>query len=230
MAEATDVAARLARGPSVALGVTKQALNEEAAMDLVAAIEWEARAQAECMQNPNFREAYEAFRAKRDAEVRVAHARHPARSAPSSSRATRRSPSGRARFAMGEIAGRAEPADDAAARKEARAMLGAARRGRLAPADLRPRSPRLLPDARGAGRGVAARGRGVRAPGPGHDADPAAADRRRRRSAGSGRSPQGKVMTAFAMTEPDAGSDVAAHRHHRAARRRSGTSSTARRP
>ena len=66
MAEATEVARRLARGPSEALGVTKQALNEEAAMDLVAAIEWEARAQAECMQNPNFREAYEAFRAKRE--------------------------------------------------------------------------------------------------------------------------------------------------------------------
>jgi enoyl-CoA hydratase/carnithine racemase len=66
MAEANEVAARLARGPSVALGVTKQALNEEAAMDLVSAIEWEARAQAECMRNPNFREAYEAFRAKRD--------------------------------------------------------------------------------------------------------------------------------------------------------------------
>jgi enoyl-CoA hydratase/carnithine racemase len=66
MAEATEVAARLARGPSMALGVTKQALNQEAAMDLVAAIEWEAQAQADCMQNPNFREAYEAFRAKRD--------------------------------------------------------------------------------------------------------------------------------------------------------------------
>ena len=66
MAEATGTAARLARGPSVALGVTKQALNEEASMDLVAAIEWEARAQAECMRNPNFREAYEAFRAKRE--------------------------------------------------------------------------------------------------------------------------------------------------------------------
>ena len=68
MAEAADVAARLARGPSVALGVTKQALNEEAAMDLVSAIEWEAKAQADCMQNPNFRKAYEAFRAKRDPE------------------------------------------------------------------------------------------------------------------------------------------------------------------
>jgi len=66
MAEATELAARLARGPSVALGVTKQALNEEASLDLVSAIEWEARAQAECMQHPNFREAYEAFRAKRD--------------------------------------------------------------------------------------------------------------------------------------------------------------------
>src|SRR5918992_5937398 len=38
MAEATEVAARLARGPSVALGVTKQALNKEASLDLVAAI------------------------------------------------------------------------------------------------------------------------------------------------------------------------------------------------
>jgi enoyl-CoA hydratase/carnithine racemase len=66
MAEATDVAVRLARGPSVAHGVTKQALNQEAAMDLVSAIEWEAQAQAACMRNPNFREAYEAFRAKRD--------------------------------------------------------------------------------------------------------------------------------------------------------------------
>ena len=50
----------------MAHGVTKQALNQEASMDLVSAIEWEARVQAECMQHPNFREAYEAFRAKRD--------------------------------------------------------------------------------------------------------------------------------------------------------------------
>ena len=68
MVEANEVAVRLAKGPSVALGVTKQALNEEAAMDLVSAIEWEARAQADCMRNPNFREAYEAFRAKREAK------------------------------------------------------------------------------------------------------------------------------------------------------------------
>jgi enoyl-CoA hydratase/carnithine racemase len=66
MAEATDMAVRLARGPSAALGVTKQALNEEASMDLEPAIEWEARAQADCMRLPNFREAYDAFRAKRE--------------------------------------------------------------------------------------------------------------------------------------------------------------------
>jgi 2-(1,2-epoxy-1,2-dihydrophenyl)acetyl-CoA isomerase len=66
MAEATDIAGRLARGPSVALGVTKQALNAEAAMDLERAIEWEARVQADCMRLPNFREAYDAFRAKRE--------------------------------------------------------------------------------------------------------------------------------------------------------------------
>src|SRR6478672_2036558 len=66
MAEVNDLATRLARGPSVSLGVTKQALNEEASLDLVSAIEWEARAQADCMQLPNFREAYEAFRAKRE--------------------------------------------------------------------------------------------------------------------------------------------------------------------
>jgi enoyl-CoA hydratase/carnithine racemase len=66
LAEATEVAARLARGPSAPLGITKQALNEEASMDLVAAIEWEAQVQARCMQHPNFREAYEAFRTKRE--------------------------------------------------------------------------------------------------------------------------------------------------------------------
>ena len=66
MAEATEVAVRLAKGPSAAHGVTKQALNQEAAMDLASAIDYEARVQAECMRHPNFREAYEAFRDRRD--------------------------------------------------------------------------------------------------------------------------------------------------------------------
>lgn len=65
-AEARDFAARLARGPTKALAVTKDALNREAAMDLEQALELEAKAQAELMGHPNFREAYEAFKAKRE--------------------------------------------------------------------------------------------------------------------------------------------------------------------
>ncbi len=64
--EARAWAERLARGPSSALAVTKESLDREATMDLASALEAEAQAQALCMQSPNFREAYEAFRAKRE--------------------------------------------------------------------------------------------------------------------------------------------------------------------
>ena len=66
LAEATALAEKLARGPSPALGVTKQALDAEAALDLEAALAYEAELQARLMQHPNFRESYEAFRAKRE--------------------------------------------------------------------------------------------------------------------------------------------------------------------
>ena len=64
--EARTIAEKLARGPSAALGVTKQALEAEAALDFEAALAHEAEVQARLMQGPNFREAHEAFRAKRD--------------------------------------------------------------------------------------------------------------------------------------------------------------------
>jgi len=64
--EAKALAARLARGPSFALGVTKQALNREAALDLRTALDNEAELQAICMQSPNFTEAHRAFREKRE--------------------------------------------------------------------------------------------------------------------------------------------------------------------
>jgi enoyl-CoA hydratase/carnithine racemase len=64
--EARAVAEKLARGPSAALGVTKQALEAEAALDFEAALAYEAEVQAQLMLGPNFREAHEAFRAKRD--------------------------------------------------------------------------------------------------------------------------------------------------------------------
>jgi enoyl-CoA hydratase/carnithine racemase len=64
--EARAIAEKLARGPAAALGVTKQALEAEATLDLEAALAYEAEVQAQLMQGPNFREAHEAFRAKRE--------------------------------------------------------------------------------------------------------------------------------------------------------------------
>ncbi len=58
-------AARLAQGPSFALEITKDSLNREAHMDLAGALEAEAQVQAALMMHPDFREAYEAFRARR---------------------------------------------------------------------------------------------------------------------------------------------------------------------
>src|SRR5213596_2144854 len=66
LSEARAIAEQLARGPAAALGVTKQALEAEAALDFEAALAYEAEMQARLMQIPNFREAHEAFRAKRD--------------------------------------------------------------------------------------------------------------------------------------------------------------------
>jgi enoyl-CoA hydratase/carnithine racemase len=60
-----EFAGRLASGPSFALAKTKEMLNRELDMDLEVALECEAQAQAICMQHPDYREAYEAFVAKR---------------------------------------------------------------------------------------------------------------------------------------------------------------------
>lgn len=68
LAEATALAERLAKGPSFALEITKDALNREASMDLAGALEAEAQIQASLMLHPDFREAYEAFVQKRAPE------------------------------------------------------------------------------------------------------------------------------------------------------------------
>ena len=60
-----EFAERLARGPAFALAKTKEMLDREANMSLAAALECEAQAQAICMQHPDYREAYDAFVAKR---------------------------------------------------------------------------------------------------------------------------------------------------------------------
>jgi len=66
MAEARAVAEKLARGPSEALGITKQALEAEAELGLEAALEYEADVQARLMLGENFRAAHAAFQAKRE--------------------------------------------------------------------------------------------------------------------------------------------------------------------
>ena len=60
------MAQKLAQGPAFALAKTKEMLNREMHMNLDAALESEAQAQAICMQHPDYREAYEAFVAKRE--------------------------------------------------------------------------------------------------------------------------------------------------------------------
>jgi enoyl-CoA hydratase/carnithine racemase len=63
--ETQGLADRLVRGPAKALAATKQALNRELDMDLLAALSYEAEMQAELMRGEDFREGYRAFVDKR---------------------------------------------------------------------------------------------------------------------------------------------------------------------
>jgi len=65
---AREWAARLAAGPAQAIAVTKRMLNAELAMDLTAAIEAEAQAQALLLLGEDHRRFYEAFTAKQKPE------------------------------------------------------------------------------------------------------------------------------------------------------------------
>jgi enoyl-CoA hydratase/carnithine racemase len=68
LAEARELAEALAAGPSFGLDITKRMVLRETTMDMESALELETEIQAACMQDPNFREAYEAFVAKRRPE------------------------------------------------------------------------------------------------------------------------------------------------------------------
>ena len=70
MPEAMAFAGQLARGPADALAVSKRAIAIESHMTLEEALDHEARVQAELMTHPDYREAYEAFRAKRSPTFR----------------------------------------------------------------------------------------------------------------------------------------------------------------
>ncbi len=66
-AATAELVARLVRGPRRGLSLTKDALEREQRMDLLAALEHEARVQAELMAEPDFREGFEAFVQRRPA-------------------------------------------------------------------------------------------------------------------------------------------------------------------
>src|SRR6266545_2318989 len=65
-----EFAEKLARGPALGIAKTKELLDREENMNLDAALECEAQAQAICMQHPDYREAYEAFIDKRTANFK----------------------------------------------------------------------------------------------------------------------------------------------------------------
>jgi len=65
MEEAYELAYRVKESPLHALGVTKELLHREAEVDLEAALEMEAQAQARCMERADFQEGYRAFIEKR---------------------------------------------------------------------------------------------------------------------------------------------------------------------
>lgn len=65
---AQALARQLADGPTMGLAMTKRMLNAEASMSLGEAMQTEGWIQAECMQHPDYREAYESFIEKRPAD------------------------------------------------------------------------------------------------------------------------------------------------------------------
>ena len=68
MRESRGWAERLAQGPSFGLEITKKMVYREASMDVQSALAAETEIQAACMEDPNFREAYDAFMAERSPE------------------------------------------------------------------------------------------------------------------------------------------------------------------
>ncbi|MBX3458840.1 MAG: enoyl-CoA hydratase family protein [Planctomycetes bacterium] len=68
MQRAHEWGAKLAKGPAFGLMVTKQMLNKALSFDLETALEAEAQAQAVCMQHPDFKESYNAWKEKRAAK------------------------------------------------------------------------------------------------------------------------------------------------------------------
>jgi enoyl-CoA hydratase/carnithine racemase len=70
LADAREMALSLASGPSAAHAVTKRCMHEEWSMGIDAALDYEAKMQAECMMTHDFERAYVAFIEKQKPEFR----------------------------------------------------------------------------------------------------------------------------------------------------------------
>jgi enoyl-CoA hydratase/carnithine racemase len=66
MARASELAQKLNKGPAFGIAITKELLNRALSFDLETALEAEAQAQAICMQHPDFKESYNAWKEKRE--------------------------------------------------------------------------------------------------------------------------------------------------------------------
>ena len=62
--EASKMAREIAQGPTVAHALTKRSLHTEWEMSIDEAIDFEAEAQARCMETADFERAYQAFMKK----------------------------------------------------------------------------------------------------------------------------------------------------------------------
>ena len=63
--ETLEIAQKLATGPSVAIGLTKQLINHSANVHLASVLELEAISQGACFETDDFREGVQSFLEKR---------------------------------------------------------------------------------------------------------------------------------------------------------------------
>ncbi len=204
----------LARGPSFALEITKDALNREAHMDLGSALDLRSADPGVADDAPGFSRGLRSVSREAAGEVPVsAPVRMTAAAATAAAfldDAHVRCAADITRWSREHLLDRAEPPTDAAARLEARALLGRAWIGGWLAAigrqDLRALC--LVRDAVAAASPLADAVLALQALG-GTPIVLAGSDEQRARWL-PGRSSTGRTMTAFAMTEPEAGSDVAA--------------------
>jgi enoyl-CoA hydratase/carnithine racemase len=70
MAEAMEMAKKLARGPAVAIGLAKTSINKGLGTDIKSGLEYEAYAQSICMQTEDVMEGAKAFLEKREPQFK----------------------------------------------------------------------------------------------------------------------------------------------------------------